>query len=397
MRFWRRWRKRRGYREHALCDVEVRGIKFVQQAMQQDLGVLITPNHPSHADPFVLLEAADQLQTPLYFMTAWQVFAGTHAVGRRVLRQHGCFSINREGNDVRAVRQAVRILQNAETPLVIFPEGEVFHLNDWVTPFRRGAVQSAVWAADRSGRSVAIVPCGMKFQFIADPAPALAAMMTRLENAVGCTPSIERPLVSRIERLGEFIVTAQERELIGSPQRGPLQPRIARLIEAVLRPLEQRYQLAPLDRAPPERVKRLRHRVIRQLETPETEAAETADQTALQQDLQQLFLATQLYSYRVDYLAGDPPIERVAETIEKLEEDVFGVGRASPPAQRRAIVAFDQPLIVHPQTLDKESVARLTGELERRVQAVIDRLNQSSLSTIRPAEQPLATALLPAA
>src|SRR5690606_3272710 len=110
-------------------------------------GVLITPNHSSHADPFALLETADQFGAPFYFMTAWQVFGMTHSIGRRILQQHGCFSINREGHDVRAVRCAVDVLATQRQPLVIFPEGEVFHLNDRLMPFRRGAATAALLAA----------------------------------------------------------------------------------------------------------------------------------------------------------------------------------------------------------------------------------------------------------
>ena len=89
-----------------------------------------------HADPFVMQEASDRLHVPFYFMAAWQVFAMTHWMGRTVLRQHGCFSVNREGHDMPACRR--RASWKTAHLLVIFPEGEVLHLNDRVMPFRRG-------------------------------------------------------------------------------------------------------------------------------------------------------------------------------------------------------------------------------------------------------------------
>src|SRR5262245_59800461 len=97
MRVWRQFRRRRPLREHGLTNVELHGIEHLRRAVADGHGVLITPNHPTHADPFVLLDASDRLELPFYFMTAWQVFAMTHPLGRRVLRHHGCFSINREG------------------------------------------------------------------------------------------------------------------------------------------------------------------------------------------------------------------------------------------------------------------------------------------------------------
>src|SRR5688572_17670005 len=114
IRRWRPVRRFRGMWQHGLSEVEVRGAEHVREAMDEGHGVLITPNYPSHADAFALQDAADRLGTPMYFMTAWQVFAMTHRLGRHVLRRHGCFSINREGHDVRAFRQAVEVLERRE-------------------------------------------------------------------------------------------------------------------------------------------------------------------------------------------------------------------------------------------------------------------------------------------
>ena len=51
-----------------------------------------------------------------------------------------------------AFRQAVEILQSRPNPLVIFPEGEVYHLNQRITPFREGPAAMALrWRALRSG------------------------------------------------------------------------------------------------------------------------------------------------------------------------------------------------------------------------------------------------------
>jgi 1-acyl-sn-glycerol-3-phosphate acyltransferase len=374
--FWCHWRKRRGLREHALNDIEIRNLERVRNAMDHG-GTLITPNHPSHADPFVMLAAADELQSPLYFMTAWQVFANTHFVGRSVLRQHGCFSVNREGNDVHAVRQAVKAMELADAPLVIFPEGEVYHLNDRVTSFRRGAVQSAIWAANRAGKPVSIVPCGLKFAFTDDPIPALEKTLTRLEDHVGCTRS-SLPLVARIKSFGEFMLTAHEQQVIGARQNGTMGTRVGNLIEAILQPLEDRYHLTSQGTIP-ERIKRLRCRLIWHMETPSMVRAEPMAHDDLQADLDRLFVATQFYSYRVDYLAGNPSIERVAETIDKLAEDVLGMNRVAPPATRRAIVDFGEPIMIAPDRYDKTDTLSLTNELQRRVQSIVDRINESLL------------------
>ncbi len=42
-----------------------------------------------------------------------------------------------------------------------------------------------------------------------------------------------------------------------------------------------------------------------------------------------VFLIVQLYSYPGDYLLEHPSTERVAETLDKLEEDVLGAAYPS--------------------------------------------------------------------
>src|ERR1700687_711410 len=123
-------------RQQRVLEVEARGVERLRALVEQGAGLLLTPNHAGHADPFVLWEAADLLGLPFYFMTAWQVFAMRTWLGRRMLQHYGCFSVDREGTDLRAFKRAVQILSEEVHPLVIFPEGEVYHVNDRVTLFR---------------------------------------------------------------------------------------------------------------------------------------------------------------------------------------------------------------------------------------------------------------------
>ena len=50
--------------------------------------------------------------------------------------------------------------------------------------------------------------------------------------------------------------------------------------------------------------------------------------------MEDLFFATQLFSYPGDYLADDPSIERIAETIDKFEEDILGLALPTVRRQR---------------------------------------------------------------
>jgi len=184
VKFWHPFRRRERINKHRLLEVEVNGVENVRRVLEQGHGVLITPNHCSHADCFAVYEAADRLGCLFYAMVAWQVFDRSGWLRRLILQQHGCFSIDREGTDLAALRQARDVLQSEPYPLVIFPEGEVYHLNDRVTPFREGPAAIALMAAKKASRPIVCVPCAMKYSYVKDPTPELTELMARLEEAV---------------------------------------------------------------------------------------------------------------------------------------------------------------------------------------------------------------------
>ena len=386
VRFWRPFRRLRGFWLQGLSQVELLGGQHLQAAQAEGQGVLIAPNHPSHADPFVMQEASDRLRVPFHFMAAWQVFAMTHWMGRTVLRQHGCFSVNREGHDMPAFRQAVRLLES-DRPLVIFPEGEVLHLNDRVMPFRRGAATAALRAARRSGRPVACLPTAIKYHYSDDPRPRFTALVERLEQRLGLQTQHERPLAQRIVRTTEALIEAKEVECFAVRQVGSNVERRERLIAAQLARLESRYGAAAPAATISERVKRLRQLAIATLE----ESPSHPTREAAQRDLDELFAVMQLFSYPADYLAGNPSLERLAETLDKLEEDVLEVPTARPRGIRRTVIAFGEPVLAQPHGDRKQAAIDLTDALESRVQELLDSL------TRRVAALPAQGAAAPAA
>lgn len=363
-------RKRLQHKAQRLVEIEVRGIENLKAALQQNQGVLITPNHPGHADPLILYEAAEQIGRGLYFMAAWQVLARQRPLHRLILRHHGVFSVDREGTDMRAFRQAVDILQNKPNPLVIFPEGEVYHVNDQVTPFREGPAAIAMTAMKKSDRPVVCIPCGIKYQYVEDPTRELVELMGRLEEQILWRRRDDLPLTRRIYRFAEGAIALKELEYIGRTESGDLPARIRNLSEHVLANLETRYNIQPDDSTLPERVKPLRREAIKQLEEDKDQT--NKDQAVL--DLEDLFMVTQLFSYPGDYVSGNPTIERQAETLDKFEEDIFKVPTATIRATRRAVLSFGQPVNVERKGNKKNAIRNLTETLEQNVQKLLDQI-----------------------
>lgn len=371
VRLMRPWIQR-DLRRMKIREIEVRGSEAVQQVLQQPAGVLITPNHSFHYDSYVLIETSHRLRRPFHFLTAWQVFAMSRAFDRWMLQRHGCYSINREANDLQAFRTSVEILQTSDFPLVIFPEGDIYHHNDRISPFRDGAAAMAISAAKRSQRPVVAIPCAIKAFYLTDPSAALERLMTRLEESLHWRPLSRHGLSERIYRFAEGLLMLKELEYLQQPQPGPIPQRVRQLAHTVLGRLEQKHSIKRHGADISERVKDVRRAVIAQIER---ETSTPAAAASLQSDLEDLFFVIQLSSYPGDYVAEKPVIERVAETLDKFEEDLLNAVYPAVRGERKVVVQFGQPLAIPDGSRGKASVPEWTDRLERQVQALLDDIN----------------------
>lgn len=351
-----------------ITDIEVRGAEHVRGALDAGHGVLITPNHSVHGDPMVVYEAAEKFGSPLYFMGAWQVLGLANPLRRAFLRFHGCFSVDREGTDRQALQQAVEVLQNHKEPLVIFPEGEVYHCNERVTPFREGPAAMAVMAARKADRDVVIVPCGLRYYYVEDPLPELLKLMDDVEEALFWRPTPQRPIAERLYRIADGMLGLKELEFLGSARQGPVPERIAFLTDGVLQRVEQKYEISAEGKTIPERIKQGRQRAISAI----TEAAEGSDEyRGCADDLDDCYLCAQLFSYPGDYVADRPSIDRLAETLDKFEEDILERPTATVRARRRAVVVLGEPILVSKEK-KRGQASELTRTIELRVQSLLD-------------------------
>ncbi len=343
----------------------------------------------------------DQIPCPFYFMATWHVFASQSAVGQKVLQRLGVFSVDREGTDLQAFREAVRILQHERQPLVVFPEGEIFHCNDRVTPFREGAGTIALTAARRAKRPIVCVPCAIKYRYVTDPTDELLTLMDRLEQQIHWRPRPDRPLPERIYAFGGALLGLKELEYLGQYQSGTLADRVRGLAEQILASLATRWDFRPEGHSIPEQIKELRRRILKQQADALKTALEPSSATAAppdppaaavganpsskasrqtERDLEDLFLVNQLFSYPGDYVAQHPTVERIAETLDKFEEDVLHRKTAQIRGERQAIVQLGEPIEVASERRDRGSTTDLTNRLEAEIQHMLDRLNTADAS-----------------
>lgn len=359
-----------------MSEVELRGTDQLARVVDQGCGVLIAPNHSFHWDSYCLIQSAERLRLPFYFMSAWQVFAASRWFECESMQRCGCFSVDREGTDIQSLKMAVDILQSKKNPLVIFPEGDIYHTNDAITPFRDGAAAIALMAARKGNRPICIFPVAIKRWYIDDPMPSVLQTIARIEQRMLWKPKPELPIVERVLSIAQGLIALKETEYLKSPQSGTLAERIERLTDHLLMQSEARYGLKPKSDFVPDRIKEVRRAIITIRE--ELNTTSTSDQLEQwNRDMHSMFLATQLFSYPGNYLLHEPSIERIVETVDKLEEDTMGVVYPTVHGEKRVVVQFDAPIHLPTGKDRKHSAADLTDKIQQCVQSMIDHLNAS--------------------
>ncbi len=367
--------RHRALRKQKMGDITIQGLENLARASDAGMGVMITPNHSFHWDSYCLLQGAEKLRLPFYIMSAWQVFAASKWFERESMQRCGCFSVDREGTDVQSLKTAVDILQSRPNPLVVFPEGDVYHTNDRVTPFRDGAAAMALMAARKAERPIAIIPVAIKRWYVEDPMSSLLQSMARIEERLLWRPRNDLPIVERILRVADGLISLKEIEHRQAPQTGALSERIRGLANWILSQAEIRQNIVPKSDFIPERIKEIRRCIISARESSGHQASQSQHE-AWDLDMHNMFLVTQLYSYPGDYVANEPSVERIAETIDKLEEDTLSASYPTVHGHRRVTVRFDKPIELPMGKEKKLSPAELTNQMESRVQIMLNELNQ---------------------
>jgi len=381
-RFWalvlepfRRWYLRRYYR---IDEVTIDGLQDFGKQFGPADGILLAPNHSHDSDPHVMMEVARRVGRHFYFMAAWQLFRAHWGIDGFVLQRLRAFSVDREGCDRRAIRQAVELLTTGQS-LVVFPEGEVYHLNDRLTPLLEGVAFMAYTAQREldkakeaaSGR-VWIVPTAIRYRYVEDIQPRLEESMSRLEERMLWKPPPGSSLHQRIASFGEVLLTIKEKEKLGRSceKDGDLPTRIAALIGVLL----ERLEVARLGKSPSAETVPLRVKAVRRhcLDVLLEENATDADRDKARSALDDIQLILQLYSHPGNYIAEKPTVERMAETVAKFEEDIEGFAR--PKGRRRARVLFGEPIDVKQASSGGRArvvAASVTDQLETSIEKLM--------------------------
>jgi 1-acyl-sn-glycerol-3-phosphate acyltransferase len=345
---WRRhfftWLSGRFYlrRKFAVGSVSCAGEEAVSALLANGHGVMLAGNHADHADPHVLLEVAARSGWTPRFMAAREGFE-SGKLASHALQSTGAFSIDRDGADLSALKMAIETIAARRHPLVIFPEGEIYHHQESLDPIHDGFASILLKAASKlpEGGKAWLVPMALAYRYPPEIEKTWNDRIGILEYHVRGRTFPDRDPVDRLLSLGESALESHEVCYLGSPQSGvPLPARLIELREKILTRVENRLGLSFPNKTTPERFRALRGHLRRKLLAAPPPAE--PEREALHEEFIHLHRVHQLYSYPGTYLAENPTRERVSETILKLEEDILNSPRY--PVRRMAHVVFDTPV-----------------------------------------------------
>jgi 1-acyl-sn-glycerol-3-phosphate acyltransferase len=350
------------------------GFGRVRELCDDGHSLMLAPNHSDHSDPHVMMEIAARHAMRPFFMGAREIFEVSPIAGW-ALQSMGVFSVDRDGPDLSAIKTAISLLEQGTEPLVIFPEGEIYHHHRRLDPLNEGVSSILLKGAARltGGKKAYLVPVGLRFFHDPSVEETFRDRLSRLEDRIGWTPKPAMATDERVIRLATGVLALKETEYLGLAGSGGIQERLAQLCENMLTEVEARYPRDAKAVTPPERVRALRFRIRRRLLDAENPPS-AADREILLDDLDRVFTALQAHSYIGDYLTVDPTLDRRAEMVMKLEEDLLGFPNY--PVARRARVTAGEPIPVSDLLNSGEIPAKggalqLTDMLEQRLGALL--------------------------
>ncbi len=367
---------------HLMESVQVENYQALKDINRQHgARLLLLPNHSTHSDPQIMVEACRQVGLWSFFMAAYDVFERDSKVAWMMQRM-GAFSVNRDGSDRQSLKDAIETVIDGRYGLTVFPEGNVYLMNDRVTPFLDGPAYIAMKAQQEMkepGRIFA-VPVSIKVTHVTDARHTVEQMLLDMAQKLGVEFNDEA-IVAKVHKVGIAMVQRNLKMrgfLPPNPDYSDLPGLLRQSAELILTRLEEKIGIEP--KKPDDLMDRFRG-VRREIHKVRADPEREIDHAVAAIWADEAIVAFRILSYAGNYLSVKPTLDRVGETIEKLQEDLYGKG-VPPYARRTAYVRFGDPIDVSEQLAaaakPRLAMAALTDQFEEGVQVGLDEINAAN-------------------
>lgn len=358
----------------------------ILKTIPKNSGLILAANHSDEMDPRVCIELARRSHLRFTYMINAEAFEEWHGLYGWLLQRLGDFSIERGGDDQTARRYAVDIVKKGHGALVIFPEGEISYLNDLVQPFKTGAVHLGLQAITETRKTdpswtAYLLPVAIKYRYRKPIELILNKRILAIEKRLLIHASFFT-FQERIIRMMAKILKRQE--LIShtktvSEQLTRLKEQVRLVQAALISKIETKYPQLQVDpRAQPvDRAQKIIFFLREQLLRKKILSPETRIQ--LKNNIKDLKESIQMAGWQPPYIDLAPSEERLAETVMKLEREVFKLKTPHPLGNRNAFVRIGPPLDLgryvelyrkDPSTLSHQ----ITEELRDSIQSLIEKM-----------------------
>ena len=351
---------------------------------------ILVPNHPTHADPYVMFAVSKRCGERFRYMTARETFdqlAGGKWRGFFMTRL-GAYSVVRGAVDRDSFRMTRETLTKGEQKLVIFGEGEISHQNETIMPFESGIVQFGFWALndmEKAGnvKPVYLVPVGLKYIYKKDMWRQIEQALTNLEQSV-LPEHTNQPteLYDRVKNVGASLLTTLAKEYqLRLSEESSLNERIQLLKEHILSQMENFMGIVPQpDSHPLRRVRAIQNQINEEIYRDVDEMTEYEKGIHTQRldkfrqfftDLRRIVNSIAIYE---GYIGEHPSQERFLEVITRLEVEVFGHSKAKGPLDAFVRIGTPKNLLDAYEAYKKEkrqTTQQITLELETEVQNIV--------------------------
>ncbi len=364
------WHLRKTY---SISEVDVRGLDRLLSSVESGHGIIVAPNHCRLSDPVALGELITGVGCHIFTMASWNVFK-VSAFQKFLVQRLGGFSIYREGMDRAALNCAIDVLVDAKRPLVLFPEGMISRTNDRLSLLQDGVSLMARAAARKRAElnppgRVVVHPVALKYRFDGEIESSVAGVLSDIESRLSWQPQVGKPLLERVEKIGQALLALKEVEYLGAPQTGSVFDRRDRLVDRVLGPLEEEWCGGRSDGGTVARVKRLRSEILPDM--VEQDLSEDERQRRWRH-LADCYLAQQMSLYPNDYIGPDVAVERLLETVERFEEDL--TDRATVHGPMAVVVEVGEAIEVPSVRSRDRGEDPVMQELQEQLTGMLERL-----------------------
>ncbi len=357
----------------------------VLRSLPREAGIILAANHADEVDFKACLELSRRWGRRFLFMMNREAFDEGYGVAGWWLQRLGAFSVERGGrhNEV-AKRYAIEVVTRGREVLVIFPEGEIYYLNDLVQPFKTGAVDIAMQAVVEARRTrpdwtAYLVPLALKYRYREPIAPILerrTRLMEQRLNRAGTGLSLPQRLAQIMADLLHRHELVHHLEPVAD-RRTELSERVQEVRRALLSEAEDRYA-----EASPQRNSQTMDRAwrlssyLRELLTLRVRVGD-ASRGQVRRDLETTESVGKMGSWQPEYTDVDPSQERLAEMVLKLEREVYRTKRPRQLARRDLSLRIGEPIdvshVLADYLRDAGAVRHEVAErLRDRIQALIE-------------------------